>query len=114
MPSSPLHPPLWREPNALAHIRALLAGQPQGAALAAFLPVVMRQGATAPLQRRAALANTLVAGFELTRGKPRLPRVTQSLPQSRLAAGLRRFVKNMTSPASELRTRKESARRCGR
>ena len=37
----PTSPPLWRVPDALAHMRALLAGQPQGAALATFLPVVV-------------------------------------------------------------------------
>ena len=40
---------------------------PQGAALAAFLPEVVGQGPTARLQRRAALASTLVAGLELSR-----------------------------------------------
>jgi segregation and condensation protein A len=63
----PTSPPLWRVPDALAHMRVLLASQPQGAALAAFLPVVVGQGLVARLQRRAALASTLVAGLELSR-----------------------------------------------
>jgi segregation and condensation protein A len=54
-------------PEALAHIRALLTGLPQGAVLEAFLPAGEGQGPTARLQRRAALASTLVAGLELSR-----------------------------------------------
>jgi segregation and condensation protein A len=63
----PNPPLLWRVPHALAHMRRLLAGLPQGAALEAFLPEAMGQGAAARLQRRAALASTLVAGLELSR-----------------------------------------------
>jgi segregation and condensation protein A len=63
----PNPPPLWRVPEALAHMRRLLVAIPQGAALEAFLPVVVGQGPTARLQRRAALASTLVAGLELSR-----------------------------------------------
>ena len=63
----PNPPPLWRVPDALAHMRALLAGQSQGAALETFLPAAVGQGAAARLQRRAALASTLVAGLELSR-----------------------------------------------
>jgi segregation and condensation protein A len=63
----PNPPPLWRVPDALAHMRALLAGLPQGAALAAFLPAAVGQGPAARLQRRAALASTFVAGLELSR-----------------------------------------------
>jgi segregation and condensation protein A len=48
-------------------MRRLLAGLPQGAALEAFLPPGVGQGAAARLQRRAALASTLVAGLELSR-----------------------------------------------
>ena len=60
-------PPLWRVPEALTHMRTLLAGLPQGAALEAFLPTGVGQGSAAWLQRRAALASTLVAGLELSR-----------------------------------------------
>jgi chromatin segregation and condensation protein Rec8/ScpA/Scc1 (kleisin family) len=45
----------------------VLAGQPQVATLAAFLPVIVGQAPVARLQRRAALANILVAGLELSR-----------------------------------------------
>jgi segregation and condensation protein A len=62
----PNPPPLWRVPDALTHMRALLASLPQGAALEEFLPEV-GQGPVARLQRRAALASTLVAGLELSR-----------------------------------------------
>ena len=54
-------------PDALAHMRRLLAAMPQGAALEAFLPAAVGQGPAARLQRRAALASTLVAGLELSR-----------------------------------------------
>jgi len=63
----PNPPPLWRVPDALAHMRRLLAAMPAGAALEAFLPAGEGQGPTARLQRRAALASTLVAGLELSR-----------------------------------------------
>jgi segregation and condensation protein A len=63
----PSPPPLWRVPDALAHMRTRLASQPQGAALEAFLPAGVGQGSTTHLQRRAALASTLVAGLELSR-----------------------------------------------
>jgi segregation and condensation protein A len=63
----PSPPVLWRVPEALAHMRALLAGQPQWAALETFLPVAEGQGPAVRLQRRAALASTLVAGLELCR-----------------------------------------------
>jgi segregation and condensation protein A len=63
----PNPPPLWRVPDALAHIRELLpevAGE--AAPLAHFVP---RSGdkAQLPLQRRAAIASTLVAALELGR-----------------------------------------------
>jgi len=63
----PNPPPLWRVPDALAQMRRLLAAMPSGAALEAFLPPGAGQGAAARLQRRAALASTLVAGLELSR-----------------------------------------------
>ena len=61
----PNPPPLWRVPDALAHMRRLLATMPQGAALG--VPSCRTgegQGFAARLQRRAALASTLVAGRE--------------------------------------------------
>jgi segregation and condensation protein A len=63
----PNPPPLWRVPDALARIRDLLVTLPgQGAPLGHFIP---RGGdrAQTPLQRRAALASTLVAALELDR-----------------------------------------------
>ena len=63
----PNPPPLWRVPEALVQMRRLLAGLPQGAALEEFLPPGEGKGLTARLQRRAALASTLVAGLELSR-----------------------------------------------
>jgi segregation and condensation protein A len=63
----PNPPPLWRVPDALAQMRRLLAGMPQGAALEAFLPTGMGEGPAARRQQRVALASTLVAGLELSR-----------------------------------------------
>jgi segregation and condensation protein A len=63
----PTPPPLWRVPEALAQMRRLLAAMPKGAALETFLPAGAGQGPIARLQRRAALASTLVAGLELSR-----------------------------------------------
>ena len=63
----PSPPPLWRVPDALAHMRRLLPAVPGGAALEAFLPAATGQGPAARLQRRAAIASTLVAGLELSR-----------------------------------------------
>jgi len=63
----PSPPPLWRVPDALARFRALLAGLPEGGApLAHFIPRG-RELKRTPLQRRAALASTLVAALELGR-----------------------------------------------
>lgn len=63
----PRPPPLWRVPEALAHMRRLLPRVPEGAALEAFLPGGFGQGPAARLQRRAAIASTLMAGLELSR-----------------------------------------------
>ena len=63
----PRSPPLWRVPDALAHMRALLPALPEvGALLEHFLPGAGEGGAS-PLQRRAALASTLLASLELAR-----------------------------------------------
>ena len=59
---------LWRGPDALARLRRMLpAAPPGGAALESFLPEAAGGGRTAELQRRAALASTLLAGLELER-----------------------------------------------
>jgi segregation and condensation protein A len=61
--------PLWRVPDALARLRRLLpTAPPGGAPLERFLPNVARGGAGRELQRRAALASTLLAGLDLSRG----------------------------------------------
>jgi segregation and condensation protein A len=62
----PNPPPLWRVPEALDRMRRLLPDLPDGAPLAHFLPLV-GEGPAAALQRRAALASTLMAGLELSR-----------------------------------------------
>jgi segregation and condensation protein A len=63
----PNPPPLWRVPDALARIRGMLAAMPgQGAPLAHFVPRTGGRARTT-LQRRAALASTLVAALELGR-----------------------------------------------
>jgi segregation and condensation protein A len=62
----PSPPPLWRVPDALARIRALLPGLPAGATLDQLLPP-MPAGEGAALWRRSALASTLLAGLELSR-----------------------------------------------
>jgi len=63
----PQPPPLWRVPDALARIRRLMPGLlPEGMPLSHFLPEP-GTGGTTPLQRRAALASTLLAGLELSR-----------------------------------------------
>jgi segregation and condensation protein A len=59
-------PPLWRVPDALARIRALLAALPAGAALEHFARPPASLART-PLQRRAALASSLLAALELGR-----------------------------------------------
>ncbi|MGG5890528.1 segregation and condensation protein A [Falsiroseomonas sp. HC035] len=63
----PNPPPLWRVPDALARIRALLAELPEGGVPLAVLLPGEGEGMATCLQRRAALASTLVAGLELTR-----------------------------------------------
>jgi segregation and condensation protein A len=62
----PRPPLLWRAPEALARIRALLPGLPDGLALEQLLPPAP-EGEGAALWRRSALASTLLAGLELSR-----------------------------------------------
>jgi segregation and condensation protein A len=64
----PVTSALWRVPDALARLRRLLPGLPDGAPLERFLPEP--GGGDAPdaaLLRRAALASTLLAGLEMSR-----------------------------------------------
>jgi segregation and condensation protein A len=63
----PVIPPLWRVPQALARIRALLADHPEGGALADFLPPLAADAPDRALQARAAVASTFLAGLELAR-----------------------------------------------
>jgi segregation and condensation protein A len=68
-PYRPAPLPLWRVPDALARLRRMLpAMAPEGGApLERFLPETPPGLPDAPLQRRAALASTLLAGLELER-----------------------------------------------
>ncbi|MBL6459366.1 segregation/condensation protein A [Belnapia sp. T6] len=63
----PRPPALWRVPDALERMRQLLPTIGGGADLAAFLPPPSEARVQSPLQRRAALATTLMAGLELER-----------------------------------------------
>ena len=63
----PALPPLWRVPDALARIRALLSAHPAGCTLQHFLPSLAPDEPDPPLKSRAALASTFVAGLELAR-----------------------------------------------
>src|SRR4051812_32484946 len=63
----PNPPPLWRVPEALERMRRLLPDMPEGARLERFLPPLPGEGPANALQRRAALASTLMADLELSR-----------------------------------------------
>ena len=63
----PRPPALWRVPDALERMRALLPTVGEGANLSAFLPPPSEARAQSHLQLRAALAATLMAGLELGR-----------------------------------------------
>jgi len=72
----PPRPLLWRVPDAIARLRSLLGSVPDGAALVRFLPrhlfavpvPASLSGRTdLPLQRRGAVASTLVGALELAR-----------------------------------------------
>ena len=58
----PKPPQLWRVPDALARLRRMLPGLPHGAPLKRFLPEPAGDGTP-----DAALANTLLAGLEMSR-----------------------------------------------
>ena len=59
---------MWRVSDAAPRIGQLLKGRPEGGPLKAFLPRIDGEGSNRTLRCRAALASTLVAGLELTRG----------------------------------------------
>jgi len=63
----PSIPELWRVPDALARIRAMLAEHPEGGDLAGFLPTIGAEESDRKLKARAAVASTLMAGLELAR-----------------------------------------------
>ena len=58
---------LWRVPEAIARVTALLNHQPDGLSLADCLPPIPAGAAKRQLRQRAALASTLVASLELAR-----------------------------------------------
>jgi segregation and condensation protein A len=60
----PAPPSLWSVKDALGRLAALVGSLPDWSSLEAFLPETL----SAPLERRAALASTLVASLELARG----------------------------------------------
>lgn len=63
----PVIPALWRVPDALARVRALLAAHPSGGILQQFLPPLTPDEPDRGLASRAAVASTFVAGLELAR-----------------------------------------------
>jgi segregation and condensation protein A len=63
----PRPPALWRVPDALERMRELLPTVGEGANLISFLPSQTEDRVSSKLQRRAALASTLMAGLELER-----------------------------------------------
>ena len=58
---------LWRVPEAIARVTALLAQQPEGLPLVDCLPPIPVDAVRRRLRLRAALASTLVASLELAR-----------------------------------------------
>ena len=60
-------PPFWLVSQAIARIEAVLTEKPDGAELAACLPVVGLEHPDRELRCRAAVAGTLMAGLELAR-----------------------------------------------
>ena len=63
----PPPPALWRVPDALERMRALLPTIGEGANFTSFLPPPSEARAQSQLQQRAALATTFMAGLELGR-----------------------------------------------
>ena len=60
----PAPQPLWTLQDALARLAGLVGALPDWTDLAQFLP----ESAATPMQRRAAMASTLLAGLEMARG----------------------------------------------
>jgi segregation and condensation protein A len=95
----PQPPLLWRVPDALARIRQLLGEMPAGVALEHFLPPP-HVGHSNPLQRRAALASTLVAGLELSRDGAVVLEQSKTFGEIRISA-LTQFDSALPSGASK-------------
>jgi segregation and condensation protein A len=82
-------PNLWRVPDALARIRALLSEQPEGGDLRKFLPTIAADAPDRTFRARAAVASTLVAGLELAReGVVDIRQTRDFDPVTMAAAGL--------------------------
>jgi segregation and condensation protein A len=60
-------PDLWRISDAIARIQKMLPDFPEGAEMAAFMPVISAEDPSRCLQYRAAVASTFVAGLELAK-----------------------------------------------
>ncbi len=87
----PVVPDLWRIPDALAHIRTMLAEHPEGGTLAWFLPPIASDATDRTLKARAAVASTFVAGLELAReGALRLEQ-GEDFAIVRMAVGAERY-----------------------
>ncbi len=67
-PYAPPPPPLWRVSDAVERMTRRLSERPEGGRLASFVPVSVLSGPERELRCRAAVASTLVAGLELSRG----------------------------------------------
>ena len=96
---------LWRVPDAMARIRAVLEERPEGGELAYFLPVIGAGEVDGALKMRAAVASTFVAGLELA--KDGIVEVSQAavfaLIQLRaLAHGLEPTLEQDTTPEAAL------------
>jgi len=63
----PRPPPFWQMSDAIARIRTLLGGLPDGISLSAFLPKIDVAAPDRERRCRAAVASTLLAGLELAR-----------------------------------------------
>ena len=66
-PYRPVIPDLWRVADALAHIPALLAVNPEGGDLACFLPPIAPEDPDRNTRTRTALGSTFLASLELAR-----------------------------------------------
>jgi segregation and condensation protein A len=66
-PYRPVIPDLWRVVDALAYIPALLAANPEGGALASFLPPIASDDPDRTTRTRTALGSTFLASLELAR-----------------------------------------------